>query len=83
MSSEGILVASLHKIEAGTALELSIEWPYLLEGRIPLQLVVAGKVVRCEKSNFAMQLAAHEFRTARKSSFAGKTLAVASAVGAM
>ena len=68
---------------AGTALELSIEWPYLLDGRIPLQLMAVGKVVRREKSSFALQLTAHEFRTARKSSFEGKPLALTSVAGGM
>lgn len=35
ISSGGILVASKHQIIVGTLVELSIEWPSLLHGRIP------------------------------------------------
>ncbi len=66
MSSGGVLVAAPHEISAGTPLELSIEWPFLLEGRVPLQLVGSGKVVRCETFGFALLLSRHQFRTAKK-----------------
>src|SRR5664279_2498968 len=62
MSSGGVLVAAPHEISAGTPLELSIEWPFLLEGRVPLQLVGSGKVVRCETFGFALLLSRHQFR---------------------
>jgi len=68
MSSGGVLVASLHQLDTGIGLELNIQWPYLLEGQIPLQLVAAGTVVHCEKSGFVLQLTRHQFRTARKTS---------------
>ena len=42
MSSGGVLVASSHEISTGTGLELSIEWPFLLDGRVPLQLVASA-----------------------------------------
>jgi hypothetical protein len=63
ISSGGVLVASQNEIGAGIEVELSIEWPFLLDGRVPLQLVAAGKVVRCDTSSFALLLTRHEFRT--------------------
>ena len=66
MSSAGILVAAAHEFRAGTGLEISIEWPFLLDGRIPLQLVALGKVVRSETASFALLLTRHQFRTTRK-----------------
>jgi len=66
MSSGGVLVASSHEISTGTGLELSIEWPFLLDGRIPLQLVASGKVVRRETTSFALLLTQHQFRTTKK-----------------
>src|ERR1700675_2953972 len=54
MSSGGVLVAAQNEIGAGIAVELSIEWPFLLDGRVPLQLVAAGRVVRCDTSSFAL-----------------------------
>ena len=47
-------------------MELSIEWPSLLHGRIPLRFVTVGEVVRCDAWSFAMTLAGYQFRTAKK-----------------
>ena len=66
MSSGGVLVAAAHEFGAGTGLEISIEWPFLLDGRIPLQLVASGKVVRSETTSFALLLTRHQFRTKKK-----------------
>lgn len=63
MSSGGVLVVSEHEISAGLELELNIEWPFLLDGRVPLQLVASGKVVRCDASSFALKVTSHQFRT--------------------
>jgi len=66
MSSGGVLVASSHEISTGAGLELSIEWPFLLDGRVPLQLVASGKVVRSGIASFALLLTRHQFRTTKK-----------------
>jgi len=64
MSRGGILVASQQEIEVGTRIELNIEWPSLLDGRVPLRFVTVGKVVRSDASGFAVMLAQYQFRTA-------------------
>jgi len=66
ISSDSVLVAGEHQIRPGTRIDLSIEWPFLLEGRIPLHLVTSGKVVRSGTSGFAVVLAGYQFRTKRK-----------------
>jgi hypothetical protein len=66
ISSGGALVACQHEIRAGTRVDLSIDWPSLLDGRIPLQLVMVGRVVRSGPSGFALALARYQFRTTRK-----------------
>jgi len=67
ISSAGVLVTYQHQVSAGTPLELSIDWPTRLDGRIPLQLVAEGTVVRCELFSFAVGLERHYFRIAGKS----------------
>ena len=47
MSSGGLLVSAQHEFSAGLKLEVNVEWPLLLNGRVPLQLVANGKIVRC------------------------------------
>lgn len=66
MNRVGALVSSQHEIGVGTRMELSIEWPSLLYGRVPLRFVTVGTVVRCDASNFAVALARYQFRTAKK-----------------
>jgi hypothetical protein len=46
--------------------ELNIEWPSLLHGRVPLRFVTVGQVVRSDASSFAVMLARYQFRTAKK-----------------
>lgn len=63
MSSGGLLIACEHELRTGVRLELNIEWPSLLDGSIPLQLVATGKVVRSAGSGFAVAFASYQFRT--------------------
>lgn len=66
MNRSGVLVSGQHDVYLGAQMELSIEWPSLLHGRVPLRFVTVGRVVRCEESSFAMRLIRHQFRTAKK-----------------
>jgi PilZ domain len=66
MSRGGVLLSSRHEIGVGAPVELSIEWPSLLHGRVPLRFVTVGKVVRCDTSSFAILLSRYQFRTAKK-----------------
>ena len=63
MSSGGLLVSAQHEVSAGSRLEVNVEWPLLLDGAIPLQLVAHGKVGRCGGSMFAISFAQYQFRT--------------------
>lgn len=63
MSSGGVLVAVQYEINPGTPVELNIEWPAVLDGRVRLRLVAVGTVVRCETASFAVGLERHHFRT--------------------
>lgn len=64
MSSGGVLVSHQHTVSAGALVELNIDWPTRLDGRIFLQLVAIGKVVRSESFGFAVGLERYQFRTA-------------------
>lgn len=67
MSSGGILVASERPLTAGAVVEMRIEWPARLEGRIPLQLFAKGRVLRKETSAFAAAFERYEFRILKSS----------------
>ena len=66
MNRCGVLVSSRQEVCVGTRMELSIEWPSLLYGKVPLRFVTVGTVVRCDASSFALTLARYQFRTAKK-----------------
>jgi hypothetical protein len=63
ISSGGLLVSAEQEISAGSNLEVNIEWPLLLNGNVPIRLVVHGKVVRCGGSVFAVSFTQYQFRT--------------------
>jgi hypothetical protein len=73
MSSGGVLVVSQHvvsheEIGVGALVEMSVEWPPLLDGRIPMQLFAIGCVVRRGPFDFAASFERYEFRTMKSSS---------------
>jgi hypothetical protein len=64
LSSSGILFNAGRHLPEGLNVELSIAWPVLLHNVAPLQLAVAGRIVRCEGGVIAVHMVQHEFRTA-------------------
>jgi hypothetical protein len=66
MSSGGVLVASSNQPPVGALVEMRIEWPSLLNGRIPLQLIAIGRILRRGPALFAATFVRHEFRTMKR-----------------
>jgi len=64
IGSHDVTVACLHELTAGSLVELTIEWPARLHGRIPIRLIMIGRVVRCEVSGFAVASCQHRFMLA-------------------
>jgi|SRR5579863_2402729 len=70
VSSGGVFVASSNPVivgalVVGALVEMSIDWPSMLDGTIPLQLVAVGRVLRRGVAHFAASFHRHEFRTLR------------------
>jgi hypothetical protein len=70
LSSGGALVvfqdvASQDEIKVGVLVQISIEWPFFLDGRVPLQLRAVGPVVRRGASDFAATFERYEFRVVK------------------
>jgi len=65
ISSNGLLFQTTDELKAGQRILVSIEWPVRLENRIPLNLVLHGRILRCEGGMAAMQTQRHEFKTRR------------------
>jgi hypothetical protein len=51
----------------GTRVEVEVDWPVKLDGKVPLKLVIQGSVVRLEKRSVALAFSRHRFRTCRSS----------------
>jgi hypothetical protein len=64
VSSGGACFRCAESLPAGGAIELVMNWPFLLEGVCPLKLVMRGRIVRSEGERIAIQTEQHEFRTA-------------------
>jgi hypothetical protein len=63
-SSRGLLIASGQQIvHYGSLLQVSLEWPLLLDGTTPLQLIAVCRVIRCQPAGFAVRLQRYQFRT--------------------
>jgi|HubBroStandDraft_1064217.scaffolds.fasta_scaffold103686_2 hypothetical protein len=65
MNSFSVYVRSAERPERGKWVHASIEWPVLLDGRIPLQFVCSGVVSRVDDDGFAFEFHKHEFKTKR------------------
>jgi hypothetical protein len=63
VSSGGLLIETDRELPSGLNIELSIAWPVLLHNVAPLQLVVAGRVVRAAGQRVGVRMVQHEFRT--------------------
>ena len=68
LSSSGVLVGlgvRQPEITVGALVEMSIEWPSLLDGKVPLQLLAVGHVIRRGTFDFAATLERYEFHTGK------------------
>jgi hypothetical protein len=63
ISSSGMLLACASNIPEGTRLKLFVEWPSLLNGTTPLQLITVGTVVRCTHIGVSIMFDSYQFRT--------------------
>jgi hypothetical protein len=67
MSSCGLLIATDQaKVRAGAKLQVTVDWPFLLHGITPLQLILACRVIRCQPEQFAVKLEQYQFRTKKR-----------------
>ena len=63
MSSSGMLVSCASDVPEGTRIKIFVEWPSLLNGTTPLQLIAVGTVVRRDDSGLSISFESYQFRT--------------------
>ena len=67
MSSNGLLIATEEAmVRTGSRLQLTVDWPFLLHGITPLQLIVSCRVTRCLREAFAVKLDQYQFKTRKR-----------------
>jgi hypothetical protein len=65
VSGDGLACQFDTVLGAGSAIELAIAWPVLLNSSYPLKLVISGRVVRSDAASTAVRMEKYEFRTQR------------------
>ncbi len=63
MSSSGVCITTQTPLTPGLPVELSINWPALLNDVCPMKLVIYGCVVRSSEGVTAVNIERYEFRT--------------------
>jgi c-di-GMP-binding flagellar brake protein YcgR len=65
MSSSGLSFTADRPLSIGQRVDMSIDWPVLLDGGIQLQIVASGVVVRTTGAVTEIRIERHDFRTRR------------------
>jgi hypothetical protein len=63
ISSSGIWFSTTGMLTAGMPIELSMNWPVLLNDTCPMKLMIYGCVVRSTERGAAVAIERYEFRT--------------------
>ena len=64
LSSKEIIFAAGEGLEPGMTAEVALSWPFLLGGRVRLQLVLGVRIISSEDGMAEAQILAYDFRTA-------------------
>jgi len=67
IDSTSVLFLAERPLRPGLRVELIMDWPALLDNRIPLQMRLKGRIDRNDDQGTLMQIVTHEFRTRAKS----------------
>lgn len=65
LSSAGLSFTAERPLLIGRKVDVSLDWPVLLDGGVQLQLIMSGRVIRSNGSAVALKIERHEFRTRR------------------
>jgi hypothetical protein len=63
ISSSGLWFSTVNPLSAGMPIEISMNWPVLLNDVCPMKLMVYGCVVRSNEKGAAVAIERYEFRT--------------------
>lgn len=68
INTHGVLIKTLgiQSSDIGKAAEVSVSWPVLLDGSVPIKLFLFGTILRVDGKKVAVRINRHEFWIARK-----------------
>src|SRR3954465_4020816 len=69
ISSGGVWFTTENMLTSGMPVELSMNWPVLLNDSCPMKLMIYGCVVRSNEKGAAVAIERYEFRTAGRGGF--------------
>ena len=69
ISSGGVWFSTESMLTSGMPVELSMNWPVLLNDSCPMKLMIYGCVVRSNEKGAAVAIERYEFRTAGRGGF--------------
>ena len=62
ISSKELLFTTNESFDPGQSLQVSLDWPALLDNRIPLRLVVSGQILQSGDGQATMTIEKYQFR---------------------
>jgi hypothetical protein len=62
VGSDGLLMKTTCVFPKGRRIELSLDWPAMLDGRLPLRLDISGKILWSNVSGTAVEILSYEYR---------------------
>ena len=65
MSSQDIIFAAGDGLKPGMEAQIAVTWPFLLDGRVPLQLVLDTTITGSRDGVAEARIWAYDFRTGR------------------
>jgi hypothetical protein len=63
VSSSGVRFTTAHALSVGKRVEVTVEWPALIDNKCQMKLVIRGWVIRSDSNSAAIKTEHHEFRT--------------------
>ena len=62
VGSDGLLMKTTCVFPQGRRIELSLDWPAMLDGRLPLRLDISGKILWSNVRGTAVKILSYEYR---------------------
>ncbi|PWU00511.1 MAG: hypothetical protein C5B51_25070 [Terriglobia bacterium] len=80
IGGKSIVFVTEQPLLVGLNVDLTMDWPALLDNSVPLQIAIRGKIGHAEGNQVLLQISGHEFRTRAARIAASKTTSLARSI---